>query len=197
MGGSSRSTRAGPGLAAEPEATTVRRVPRRHALSHDLPPGGAPGHAAVVEVLSGMQGVLDGARRGFFPSSTLAPVRAPSAGSCCPWYPLKPPPRAARVVSHTEVTERKRAEVQAEQTRQELAHFNPGLHHGRASGLGGARAAPAAHTAIMTNAQAARRLLDAIPPRPYLRELGEILKRQSSRTTLARAEGDSSACARC
>src|SRR5437773_1939354 len=88
------------------------------------------------------------------------------------WYsmvvvPLNQPDGGA-VISHTDVTERKRAEVNAQRSRQELAHFT------RVSTMG-ALAASLAHelnqplAAILSNAQAARRFLDAARP-----DLGEI-----------------------
>src|SRR3989441_5573159 len=88
------------------------------------------------------------------------------------WYsmvvvPLNQPDGGA-VVSHTDVTERKRAEVNAQRSRQELAHFT------RVSTMG-ALAASLAHelnqplAAILSNAQAGRRFLDAARP-----DLGEI-----------------------
>lgn len=155
---------------AEPEATAYAGFPvgtHYLAICRQAARQGTPQSS---EVLSGIQGVLDGARRGF---SFEYSCTCPSAER---WFalsvvPLNRPAGGA-VVSHTEVTERKRAEVQAEQTRQELAHFT------RVSTMG-ELVASLAHelrqplTAIMTNAQAAQRLLDAIPP--DLRELGEIL----------------------
>src|SRR5207253_4674396 len=75
-------------------------------------------------------------------------------------------------ISHTDVTERKRAEVNAQRSRQELAHFT------RVSTMG-ALAASLAHelnqplAAILSNAQAARRFLGAA--RPDLDEIRSIL----------------------
>jgi two-component system, LuxR family, sensor kinase FixL len=72
-------------------------------------------------------------------------------------------PKGGAVVSHTEITERKRAELDAQQARQELAHFS------RVSTIG-ALAASMAHelnqplTGILANAQAGLHLLDASSP---------------------------------
>ena len=92
------------------------------------------------------------------------------------WYsmvvvPLNQPAGGA-VISHTDVTERKRAEANAQRSRQELAHFT------RVSTMG-ALAASLAHelnqplAAILSNAQAARRFLGAA--RPDLDEIRSIL----------------------
>ena len=95
------------------------------------------------------------------------------------------------VVSLTDITERKQAELDAQRSRQELAHFT------RVSTMG-ALTASLAHeinqplAGILTNAQAARRFLEASPP--ALGELREILP-ISSRTH--RAPRSSSVCATC
>ena len=72
------------------------------------------------------------------------------------------------MVSHTDITERKQAELDAQRSRQELAHFT------RVSTMGELTASLAHElnqplTGILTNAQAARRFLDATPP-----DLGEM-----------------------
>ena len=155
---------------AEPEATAYAGFPvgaHYLAICRQAVREGVPQSS---KVLSGIEEVLHGSRRGFaFEYSCGSPGSER-------WFalsvvPLNRPAGGA-VVSHTEVTERKRAEVQAERSRQELAHFT------RVSTMG-ELAASLAHelrqplTAIMTNAQAARRFLDATPP--DLRELGQIL----------------------
>jgi signal transduction histidine kinase len=67
------------------------------------------------------------------------------------------------VISHTDITERKQAEIETLRLRQELAHFT------RVSTMGELTAS-LAHglmqplTGILANAQAARRFLDAVPP---------------------------------
>ena len=76
------------------------------------------------------------------------------------------------VVTHTDVTERRRAEVEARLRLQELAHFT------RVSAMGELTASLAHQlnqplTGILTNAQAARRLLDDKPPQ--LKEIRSIL----------------------
>src|SRR5262249_57355545 len=75
------------------------------------------------------------------------------------------------VVSHTEITERKRAELEAERSRRELAHFT------RVSTIGELTASLAHElnqplTGILTNAQAARRFLNV--KQPDLREIREM-----------------------
>jgi signal transduction histidine kinase len=113
-----------------------------------------------TEVLAQIEEVLNGIRRGFafeYSCSTPGGER---------WFALSVVPlnrpEGGAVVSHTEVTERKRAEVQAERSRQELAHFT------RVSTMGELTASLAHElrqplTGIMTNAQAARRFLDVAP----------------------------------
>src|SRR5262245_19038338 len=115
----------------------------------------------MADAVAGIEAVLVGARQGFtqeYPCKTAAGER---------WYamsvvPLNRPDGGA-VVSHTEVTERKRAEMEAQRSRQELAHFT------RVSTMGELTASLAHElnqplTGILANAQAARRLLDATPP---------------------------------
>ncbi|HYS07628.1 MAG TPA: MASE1 domain-containing protein [Myxococcales bacterium] len=116
-------------------------------------------HAA--EMLSGTREVLDGSRL------TFSFEYPPPAAKAERWFsvsvvPLNRPEGGA-VVSHTDVTERKRAEVQAQRSRQELAHF------ARVSTMGELTASLAHElsqplTGIMTNAQAARKFLDFSPP---------------------------------
>jgi signal transduction histidine kinase/integral membrane sensor domain MASE1 len=118
------------------------------------------------EVLAGIDEVLKGAGKGFGFEYFCA---APNGDR---WFavsvvPLNRPEGGA-VVSHTEVTERKHAEVQAERSRQELAHFT------RVSTMGELTASLAHElrqplTAIMANAQAARRFLNSAAP-----DLGEL-----------------------
>ena len=127
-----------------------------------------------AEALAGIEEVLGGTKQGFafeYSSSALNGER---------WFavsvvPLNRPEGGA-VVSHTDTTERKRAEVQAERSRQELAHFT------RVSTIGELTASLAHElrqplTGILTNAQAARRFLDsASPDLEELREaLGDII----------------------
>ena len=131
-------------------------------LASRLPRRRAPGGEALV----GIEGVVEGSRLGFtleYPCPTTAADR---------WYamsvlPLKRP-EGGVVVSRTDVTERKRAELDAQRSRQELAHVT------RVSTMGELTASLAHElnqplTGILTNAQAARRFLEFTPP-----DLGEI-----------------------
>ncbi|HYV66436.1 MAG TPA: MASE1 domain-containing protein [Myxococcales bacterium] len=123
-----------------------------------------------AEALAGIEQVLGGTRQGFaFEYSSPAPNGER-------WFAVSVVPlnrsEGGAVVSHTDLTERKRAEVQAEQSRQELAHFT------RVSTIGELTASLAHElrqplTGILTNAQAARRFLDSVSP--DLDELREAL----------------------
>src|SRR5437899_10195108 len=77
-------------------------------------------------------------------------------------------PEGGAVVSHTDVTERKRAELELQRSRQELAHLT------RVSTMGELTAPIAQElsqplTGILTNAQAAQQFLDVTAP-----DLGEL-----------------------
>jgi signal transduction histidine kinase/integral membrane sensor domain MASE1 len=124
----------------------------------------------VGEVLVGIEAVLDGSSGSFaleYPSRTSSDER---------WFavsvvPLNVPEGGA-VVSRTDITERKRAELEALRSHQELAHFT------RVSTIGELTASLAHElnqplTAILANAQAALRFLQATPP--DLLELRSIL----------------------
>jgi signal transduction histidine kinase/integral membrane sensor domain MASE1 len=128
------------------------------------------GEPHAGDALIGIESVLDGSRAGFsfeYPAGTATGER---------WYamsvvPLNRPEGGA-VVSSTDITERKRAELEAQRSRQELAHFT------RVSTMGELTASLAHElyqplTGILTNAQAARRLLDVA--KPDLAELRAIL----------------------
>ena len=131
----------------------------------------AEGDAEARETLAGIESVLEGSEDTFsneYPCSTPAGER---------WFfmqatPLRWPNGGA-VVSHTDITERRHAEAEAERSRQELAHFL------RVSTMG-VMATSLAHelnqplAAIMANVQAASRLLEA-QTRPELREVRTIL----------------------
>ncbi len=129
------------------------------------------GVAHASEALDGIVAVLDRSRPSFVLEYTHG---APLADR---WFamtvaPLNRPEGGA-VVSHTDVTERKRAELDAQRSRQELAHFT------RVSTMGELTASLAHElnqplTGILANAQAARRFLDATPP--DLTEVQEILR---------------------
>jgi signal transduction histidine kinase/integral membrane sensor domain MASE1 len=126
-------------------------------------------HAAAAVV--GIEAVLDGSQTGFSLEYPVGPAATER------WYAMSVVPlnRAdgGAVVSNTDITERKRAELEAQRSRQDLAHVT------RVSAMG-ELAASLAHelnqplTGILTNAQAARRLLDAA--RPDLAEVRAILR---------------------
>ena len=128
------------------------------------------GEPHAGDAMLGIELVLNGSRPGFsfeFPAGTAPGER---------WYamsvvPLNRPEGGA-VVSCTDITERKRAELEAQRSRQELAHVT------RVSTMGELTASLAHElnqplTGILTNAQAARRLLDVA--KPDLVELRAIL----------------------
>jgi len=128
------------------------------------------GDPYALEAVTGIEAVLDRSRATFaleYGCGAPVPDR---------WFALSVLPlnrlEGGAVVSHTEVTERKRAELDALRSRQELAHFS------RISTIGELTASLAHElnqplTGILINAQAARRLLDVIPPR--VAELRESL----------------------
>jgi two-component system sensor kinase FixL len=129
------------------------------------------GDAEARETLAGIQSVLEGGKETF---SLEYPCGTPEGER---WFfmqvlPLRWPEGGA-VVSHTDITERRHAEAEAERSRQELAHFL------RVSTMG-VMATSLAHelnqplAAIMANVQAAARLLDS-ESRPDLREVRDIL----------------------
>jgi signal transduction histidine kinase len=125
-------------------------------------------HAAEARV--GIEAVLTKSRAGF---ALEYPWRARTGER---WAAMSVVPldwaEGGAVVSLTDITERKQAELDAQRSRQELAHFT------RVSTMGELTASLAHElnqplTGILTNAQAARRFLDATPP--ALGELREIL----------------------
>jgi two-component system, LuxR family, sensor kinase FixL len=128
---------------------------------------GVPGAAPM---LTGVLAVLDGTRPWF----VFEYSRPSTSGER--WYeisavPLKRP-EAGAVVTHTDVTERKWAELDAQRNREDLAHV------ARVSVMG-ELAASLAHqlnqplAGILSNAQAALRFMEARPP--DLREVRDIL----------------------
>jgi signal transduction histidine kinase len=130
----------------------------RHAAS-----GGAR-HA--LEAVVGIEAVLDRSISSFAFEYDIGPSGAER------WFAMSVVPlnraEGGAVVSKTDVTERKRAELDAQRSRQELAHFT------RVSTMGELTASLAHElnqplTGILTNAQAARRFLEMTPP--DLREL--------------------------
>ncbi len=128
---------------------------------------GAP-HAGAVH--AGLEGVLGRSRSSF----TLEYQTDGPAGER--WAVLSVVPlsgaQGGAVITHTDITERRRAEMEAERSRQELAHF------ARVSAMGELTASLAHQlnqplTGILTNAQAAQRMLH--DPAPDLPELRSIL----------------------
>jgi signal transduction histidine kinase len=130
----------------------------------------AAGRAAAWEALVGIRAVVDGASSGF--SLEYGGGDGPPET----WFALSAVPLlregGGAVVSHADVTERKRAEDEAQRSQRDLAHSL------RVSTMG-ALAASFAHelnqplTAILANAQAARMQLETDPP--DLSELRDIL----------------------
>jgi signal transduction histidine kinase len=120
----------------------------------------AGSHTSAAIALAGLEDVLGGRRPSF------AYEYAGGFEPAIRWYalsvvPLQRPDGGA-VVTHLDVTERKGAELEAQRTRLELAHF------ARISTMG-ALTSSLAHqlnqplTGILANAQAARRFLQASP----------------------------------
>jgi signal transduction histidine kinase/integral membrane sensor domain MASE1 len=127
---------------------------------------GVDGVAAAREATVGIAAVLNGSRDSFAFEYAAGPPAA-ARWLALSAVPLKGPEGGA-VVSHTDVTERKRAEMEAQRSRQELAHFT------RVSTMGELTASLAHElnqplTAILANAKAAQRFLDHTSP-----DLGEI-----------------------
>jgi signal transduction histidine kinase/integral membrane sensor domain MASE1 len=134
----------------------------RRAVSQGVP------HAA--DALAGIEGVLAQTRTAF--SLEYAWRRVGSEH----WFAMSVVPLKWReggaVVAHTDITERRRVELDAQRSRQELAHFT------RVSTMGELTASLAHElnqplTGILTNAQAAQRFLASTPP--DLAELRSIL----------------------
>jgi len=128
------------------------------------------GEPHAAELLAGIEAVLGGARSSF---GLESPAPAPGGER---WFATAVValgrPEGGAVVSRTEVTEQKRAEIEAQRSRQELAHFT------RVSAMGELTASIAHElnqplTGILANAQAARRFLDLTPP--PLHEVRDIL----------------------
>ena len=134
----------------------------RHAAREGLPHAG--------EALAGIEAVLARSQTAFVFDYAYG---TPPADR---WFamtvvPLDRPEGGA-VISHADVTERKRVEIEAQRSRQELAHFT------RVSTMGELTASLAHElnqplAGILTNAQAAQRLL--VADVPDLEEVGAIL----------------------
>jgi signal transduction histidine kinase/integral membrane sensor domain MASE1 len=130
-----------------------------------------PSPTLFAEVKDGLQSVIDGKSTEF----SLEYPRAASAGER--WFAMAVLPlhreEGGAVVSFTDVTERRRVELDAQQTRQELAHFT------RVSTIGELTASLAHElnqplTGILANARAAQRFL-AVLPSPDLAQVRECL----------------------
>lgn len=124
----------------------------------------------AVRLLGGVEAVLGGRRTRFHTEYALTPNDGP-------WYELSAEglkrPQGGAVITQTEITSRKRAELETRQQRQELAHLT------RVSMLGEISGALAHElnqplTAILSNAQAAQRLLAREPV--DLPEVRDILR---------------------
>ncbi len=137
---------------------------------HTCRAAAARGEPDAAEALAGIEAVLSGSRSGFaFEYSSITP--AGELWVAMSVVPLSRPEGGA-VVSRTDITERKRAEMEAERARQELAHFT------RVSTMGELTASLAHElrqplAGILTNAQAAQRFLAVTPP--DLDEVRDIL----------------------
>ena len=128
-------------------------------------------HPRLAEAVTGIAAVMSGTRDRFSFEHAQ-----PSAGDMRWWVmfvaPLRSYDHGGAVVTYAEITERRRAEQDAERSRQELAHVT------RVSTMG-ALAVSLAHqlnqplAAIRANAQAGIRLLD--DSKAELRDLREIL----------------------
>jgi len=125
----------------------------RHVTGEDAP--------VAAEVLAGIEAVLNGSRASFAQEYLC---RVPGGDR---WFTVSVVPllvaKGGAVVSHTEITERKRAELEAQQARQELAHFS------RVSTIGELTASLAHElnqplTGALANARAALRLLKSTSP---------------------------------
>jgi len=138
----------------------------------------AAGRAQASEAVELVTAVLNGS----LPTFTLEyGVGEPVAR----WFAISvvplPSPDGGAVVAHADMTDLKRAELDAQRIRQELAHST------RVSTMGELTASLAHElnqplAGIMTNAQAAQRFLDATPPdyseiRPILGDIVEDAKR--------------------
>jgi two-component system sensor kinase FixL len=133
----------------------------------------------TAEALAGIEAVLTGS----WPEFTLEYASRMAAGER--WFAMSVVPlgraEGGAVISHTDITERKQAEMEAQRSRQELAHCT------RVSTMGELTASLAHElsqplTGVLTNAQAARRFLDATPPalgefRDILSDIVEDVKR--------------------
>ena len=130
-----------------------------------------PGLHAVPEALAEIEAVLRGEHAGYA-SEYSVPAQDGQRWFALSVVPLDRPEGGA-VVSRTEVTDRKRAELEAQRSRVELAHYN------RVSTMGELTASLAHElrqplSGILTNAQVALRLLQG--ESPDLKELRLTMK---------------------
>jgi two-component system sensor kinase FixL len=159
---------------ARAAAETARRTPAGLAVGANLleawQQAARDGIPYASEAVAGILGVLRGGRTEF--SLEYSSRRA--AGE--QWFVMSVVPLdhadGGAVVSSTEITERKEAELEVQRSRQELAHF------ARVSTVGQLTASIAHElnqplTGILTNARAGLRFLDAGPP--DVAELRDIL----------------------
>jgi len=124
-----------------------------------------PSHAHANELGAGVQSVLRGDRDSFGYEFTTQ-LDTKSGREARWWSVVVVPldrPQGGAVVTRADVTDLRRAELDVQRVRQELAHV------GRVSTVGELTASLAHElyqplTAIMTNAQAARRILATMPP---------------------------------
>jgi two-component system, LuxR family, sensor kinase FixL len=139
-------------------------------LLHAWQQAARDGIPSASEAAAGIVAVLRGGRKEFS-------LEYPSRGAAGEqWFVMSVVPLdhadGGAVVSSTEITERKEAELEAQRSRQELAHF------ARVSTVGQLTASIAHElnqplTGILTNARAGLRFLDAAPP--DVAELRDIL----------------------
>jgi signal transduction histidine kinase len=130
------------------------------------------GEPHAADAAAGIESVLAGAQA-WFSLEYASPDERWYAMSVVPMHR----PEGGAVVSSTDVTERKRAELEAQRSRQELAHVT------RVTTMGELTASLAHElnqplTGILSNAQAAQRIIDGDPPdlaavRAILRDIVE------------------------
>jgi PAS domain S-box-containing protein len=162
---------------------TVNESWTRFARQHGMPSDGVgvnyrevllqairPDTPHTAETLAGVEAVLDGLRPEF--TSEYASRTADGER----WFTLSAVPlgrsEGGAVLAHADITERKGAEMEAQRSRQELAHCT------RVSTIGAMTVALAHElnqplAGILANAQAAQRFLEATPP--AFDEFGDIL----------------------
>jgi C4-dicarboxylate-specific signal transduction histidine kinase len=128
------------------------------------------GNRLAGDVAAGVAAVLEGSREPFLVEHRTGAEASPEWWSLSA-VPLNRPEGGA-VITRADITELRRAEMEAQRSRQELAHVS------RVSTVGEMTASLAHQlnqplTAIMTNAQAGTRILDS--PQPDVEEVRAIL----------------------